>query len=143
MTGIQSEQRRGFVLMEVILALTLFSMVGVAYLIALNDIADVLREMRRESKMTRILDSEMRKWMSMPQIEETDESVSLDEKSQLEVQVIIRPLEDVVDEQRITTEKGRTMQQMFHVQVIGTWYEDRKWHERTAETWRYARLYQQ
>ena len=52
-------------------------------------------------------------------------------------------VEDVVEEQRITTEKGRVMQQMFHVQVIGTWYEDLTWHERTAETWRYARLYQQ
>ena len=57
--------------------------------------------------------------------------------------VVIRPLEDVVEEQRMTTEKGRVMQQMYHVQVIGTWYEDLIWHERIAETWRYARLYQQ
>ena len=138
-----NERKSGFILMEVILALTLFSMVGVSFIVALHDIGEVLREMRREAKVTRILDSELRQWMSLPQIEETDESYPLDEKSELEIQVLIRPLEDVVEEQRMTTEQGRTMQQMFHIMVIATWYEDRKWHERTAETWRYARLYQQ
>jgi hypothetical protein len=83
------------------------------------------------------------KYATLPDIEEMEESYPLEEKSELEIQVIIKPLEDVVEEQRITTEKGRVMQQMFHVQVIGTWYEDLTWHERTAETWRYARLYQQ
>ena len=126
--------------MEVILALMLFAMVGVSYLVALHDVAEALREMRREAKITRILDSELRQWMSLPQIEETEESYPLNEKNELEVQVLIRPLEDVVEEQRITTEKGRVMQQMFHIQVIATWYEDRQWHERSAETWRYARL---
>ena len=130
-------------MMEVIIALTVFSMVGVSYMVALNDIAEILREMRRDAKMGRILQSELMKFASLPEIEEMDESYPLEEKNELEIQIIIQPLEDVVEEQRMTTEKGRVMQQMYHVQVIGTWYEDLMWHERTAETWRYARLYQQ
>jgi prepilin-type N-terminal cleavage/methylation domain-containing protein len=144
MIGIPTKRRRGFVLMEVVLALTLFGMVGVAYLLALQDVAELLREMRREAKITRILDSELRKWMSLPQIEEGEPDPSiLDEKDQLEVRVVIRPLEDVAEEFRFTTEEGRVLQQMFHIQATASWYEDREWHERTAETWRYARLYQQ
>jgi prepilin-type N-terminal cleavage/methylation domain-containing protein len=144
MIGIPTKRRRGFVLMEVVLALTLFGMVGVAYLVSLQDIAELLREMRREAKITRILDSELRKWMSLPQIEEGEPDPSvLDERDQLEVRVVIRPLEDAVEEMRFTTEEGRVLQEMFHIQATASWYEDREWHERTAETWRYARLYQQ
>ena len=144
MIGIPTKRRRGFVLMEVVLALTLFGMVGVAYLMSLQDVAELLREMRREAKITRILDSELRKWMSLPQIEEGEPDPSvLDERDQLEVRGVIRPLEDAVEEMRFTTEEGRVLQQMFHIQATASWYEDREWHERTAETWRYARLYQQ
>ncbi len=136
-------RRGGFVMMEVIMALTVFAIVGVSYMSALNEIAEILREMRQDAKMGRILQSELMKYATLPNIEEMEESYPLEEKSELEIQVIIKPLEEVVEEQRITTEKGRVMQQMFHVQVIGTWYEDLEYHERTAETWRYARLYQQ
>ena len=125
------------------MALTVFAIVGVAYMSALNEIAEILREMRRDAKMGRILQSELMKYATLPEIGEMEESYPLEEKNELEIQVIIRPLEDVVEEQRMTTEKGRVMQQMFHVQVIGTWREDLRGHERTAETWRYARLYQQ
>jgi hypothetical protein len=139
----RARKRKGFILMEVMIALTVFSMVGVSYMVALNEIAEILREMRRDAKVGRILQSELMKYATLPDIEEMEESVTLEEKNELEIQVIIKPLEDVVEEQRITTEKGRLMEQMFHVQVIATWYEDLTWHERTAETWRYARLYQQ
>ncbi len=129
--------------MEVMIALTVFSMVGVSYMVALNDVADILREMRSEAKVGRILHSELMKYATLPEIQELEELIDLEEMSELEIQVIIKPLEDVVEEQRMTTEKGRVMQQMFHLQVIGTWYENREYQERTAETWRYARLYQQ
>ena len=125
------------------MALTVFAGVGVSYMSALNEIAEILREMREDAKMGRILQSELMKYATLPEIEEMEESYPLEEKSELEIRVIIQPLEEVVEEQRITTEKGRVMQQMFHVQVIGTWYEDLEEHERTAQTWRYARLYQQ
>ena len=125
------------------MALTVFAVVGVSYMSALNEIAEILREMREDAKMGRILQSELMKYATLPEIEEMEESYPLEEKSELEIRVIIQPLEEVVEEQRITTEKGRVMQQMFHVQVIGTWYEDLEEHERTAQTGRYARLYQQ
>ena len=114
------------------MALTVFAVVGVSYMSALNEIAEILREMREDAKMGRILQSELMKYATLPEIEEMEESYPLEEKSELEIRVIIQPLEEVVEEQRITTEKGRVMQQMFHVQVIGTWYEDLEEHERTC-----------
>ena len=47
----RARKRKGFILMEVMIALTVFSMVGVSYMVALNEIAEILREMRRDSKM--------------------------------------------------------------------------------------------
>ena len=126
--------------MEVMIALTVFSMVGVSYMVALNDVADILREMRSEAKVGRILHSELMKYATLPEIQELEELIDLEEMSELEIQVIIKPLEDVVEEQRMTTEKGRVMQQMFHLQVIGTWYENREYQERTAETCYYSAL---
>ena len=54
--------RGGFVMMEVIMALTVFAVVGVSYMSALNEIAEILREMREDAKMGRILQSELMKY---------------------------------------------------------------------------------
>lgn len=142
MTVAQTERRSGFVLLEVVLALTLFGMVGVALLVALEEVGDIARLVRSESQMTRLLDSELRKSMSLPQLEEGEETASYEERDQLTITTIIRPLEDVVGEERITNEEGALLQQMFHIQVLASWYEDGEWQEMSAETWRYARLYQ-
>ena len=70
----RARKRKGFILMEVMIALTVFSMVGVSYMVALNEIAEILREMRRDSKMGRILQSELMKYATLPDIEEMEES---------------------------------------------------------------------
>jgi len=79
----RARKRKGFILMEVMIALTVFSMVGVSYMVALNDIAEILREMRRDAKMGRILQSELMKYATLPEIEEMEESYPLEEKTDL------------------------------------------------------------
>ena len=66
----------------------------------------------------------------------------MEERDQLTVQTIITPLEDVIGEDALKNEEGRLLQQMFHIEVRASWWENHEWQEMSAETWRYARLYQ-
>ena len=143
MIGAGRSARSGFVLLEVLLALALFGIVGVSLLSALEKIGHLATEVRRESQMTRLLDSELRAAMSLPQLEEgAMEAKTLDERDQLTVQTFVTPLEDVVGEALMQNEEGRLLQQMFHIEVRASWWENNQWREMSAATWRYARLYQ-
>lgn len=132
---LQPSRRRGFMLMESILALSLFAIVGVALITALNQIGKLAFEARRESVLARILDSELRAAMTVPTLEEGEVVKELDELK-IEIKTIIEPMED------IENQDGRVLQQMYRIEVQASWYEDNQWNEMFVETWRYGRLYQ-
>lgn len=154
MTGLRQRQREGFILLEVILALALFAIVGVGLTSAVSTLGKVVFQAREELQMTRIVDSELRRIMSLPQLEEGEgdsrdigdselDQVTQQERYKLEVRWYVRPLDEVLDGPLETTE-GRALQQMFHVEVVAYWTDDDgQQFEKRAETWRYARLYAQ
>jgi hypothetical protein len=123
-------------LMESILALSLFAIVGVALITALNQIGRLAYDARREGRLARILDSELRAAMSVPVLEEGETVKSIDE-FKADIKTIIEPLEEVENQD------GQLLQQMFRIEVRASWYENNEWNEMFVETWRYARLYQQ
>jgi len=133
--GEQTESPRGFALLEVVLALTLFAIVGTSLSMALNSVGKIAGEARLEMSLTRLLDSELRAAMSLPQLEEGRTTKTLDER-EIEIETTIEPLEE------LENEEGRLLQQMFRIQVKAVWWENNEWQEISAETWRYARLYQ-
>ena len=128
--------RNGFVLMEGILALMLFAMVGVPLLVALSDIGDVAFRARREAQLARIVDSELRAAMSLPVLEEGVTTRSLEELG-VEIETRVEPMEEM------ESEEGQLLQQMFRIEVGAVWWEEDEWQEMKADTWRYARLYAQ
>ena len=123
-------------LMESILALSLFAIVGVALITALNQIGRLAYDARREGRLARILDSELRAAMSVSVLEEGETVKSIDE-FKADIKTIIEPLEEVENQD------GQLLQQMFRIEVRASWYENNEWNEMFVETWRYARLYQQ
>lgn len=123
-------------LMESILALSLFAIVGVALITALTQIGRLAHDARREGRLARILDSELRAAMSVPVLEEGETVKSLDE-FKADIKTIVEPLEEVENQD------GQLLQQMFRIEVQASWYENNEWNEMFVETWRYARLYQQ
>ena len=130
-----SSRRRGFMLMEALLALSLFAIVGVALATALNEIGRLAHDARREARLARILDSELRGAMSVPVLEEGETTKSLDEFN-IDIKTIVEPLEE------IENQEGQMLQQMFRIEVQASWRENNEWQEMFVETWRYARLYQ-
>jgi len=128
------QQRDGFVLLEQILALMVFAIVGVALVTALNEVGRLASQVRKEAVLARLLDSELRTAMSMPTLEEFEETISLEEMG-VDMTTIVSPMEEMENEE------GRLLQQMWLVRVEATWWQDNEWQERSAETWRYGRLY--
>ena len=128
--------RGGFALMEVMLALLIFAWVGTALASAMHSIGKISSDIRKQMVLTRILDSELREAMSVPQLEEgiTEESL---EEGQIDIRTVVLPLEE------IQTEEGQVLQEMFSIQVTATWWEGTEYVEETVETWRYGRHYQQ
>lgn len=136
MTVSATAPRRGFMLFESILALLLFSMVGVALVSALNQIGDSAYTIRREGRLARLLDSELRAAMSYPILEE-GETVKELEEFNATIRTIIEPLPE------IENQDGQLLQQMYRIEVQATWYENNETQEMFVETWRYAPLYRQ
>lgn len=132
----QSAGSGGFALLEVVLALLLFAIVGTSLSTALNSVGRIAGDARREMSLTRLIDSELRAAMSLPQLEEGVTTKVLDEKG-IEIETLIEPLEE------LENENGQILQQMFRIQVKAVWWENNDWQEVSAETWRYERLYQQ
>ena len=65
--------------MEVMLALFVFAAVGTALASAMNSIGRIATDIRKEMVLTRILDSELREAMSIPELEEGSFEESLEE----------------------------------------------------------------
>ena len=72
--------------------------------------------------------------MSLPTLEEGKTTVDLEDFG-MEVDTLIEPLE-------IENQEGELLQEMWRIEVTVLWLEGDKWEERSAETWRYGRLYQ-
>lgn len=135
MTMGRTDRPGGFMLMEAVLALLLFAIVGTALMTALNEVGRMAFETRRESVLARLLDSELRAAMTVPVLEEGETSKSLDELG-AEIRSRVEPMEEMENQD------GQLLQDMYRIEVVATWWEDDLRKELSAETWRYGRLYQ-
>ncbi len=148
---IQSAQRRfckssrkveaGYVLLEIIIALGLFSAVAVSLVKALHMTSQTASLIQSEMRVERILQSALLDALSNPNLEEGSTTVDLTEITgddtsfeKTQVETIIEPLE-------LENVDGQLLQKMFRIEVVVHWETDDGWQEQRAETWRYANLY--
>lgn len=129
---------KGFLLLEVLLALGVFGIAATGFAVALHRTADLAAVAQNKIKMGRLLESALAEAMSMPVLEEGVTSVAVDEMSEqgLEIETTIELLPEMENED------GQLLQEMYRIQVVARWFEANGWHEEMAETWRYSRLYQ-
>ncbi|MEP4079504.1 type II secretion system protein [Haloferula sp.] len=135
----QSRSKRGFLLMEVVLAIGIFAIAATGFAVALARTADAAALAQRRMQITRILDSSLREAVSLPVLEEGTTTNALREEiggAAVEVDTTIEILNE------LENQDGKLLQQMFRIEVAANWYEDGQWKNETAETWRYGRLYQ-
>ena len=74
-------QSRGYLLLEVVLAMGIFAMAATGFTIALHKAADASDLMSREMQITRILQSSLDEAISVPVLEEKSMTVTLDERN--------------------------------------------------------------
>jgi prepilin-type N-terminal cleavage/methylation domain-containing protein len=135
MTTLASRGRRGFLLLEVIFALAIFGIAATAFAVAFHRMAQAADLAQNELRITRMLESSLNEAISVPTLEEDTTSVILIERD-TEIETKVEKLED------LENEDGQLLQEMYVITVTARWFQDGAQRERSAETWRYGRLYQ-
>ncbi len=130
--------RRGFLLLEVLLALGVFGIAATGFAIALDRTADLAALAQRKVKITRLLESALAEAMSYPVLEEGVTSVAVEEM--VEADLTIDTTIELLPE--IENEDGQLLQEMYRIEVRAIWWDNAERQEQIAETWRYSRLYQ-
>ncbi len=130
-----SPRRRGFLLLEVVLALAIFGIAATGFAVALHRMADAAELAQRELRITRILDSALEETMSLPVMEEGTTNTVVAETG-IELDTTIELLD------QMENQDGQLLQEMFRIEVKAVWFENGAWQDRAVETWRYGRMYQ-
>lgn len=125
---------RGFLLMEAVMALLIFSIMAVGFTTALKMIRQNSMSVERHMKVTQILDSALIEMMSLPTLEEGEIVRELDEKEMV--------LVTTVTFLELENYHGEPLDEMYRVEVRAEWLEDNEIKRQSAEGWRYLRLYQ-
>ena len=127
--------RRGFLLLEMILALAVFGIAATGFAVALHRMAGAAALARSELRITRILDSALDETLSIPVLEEGVTNSSVGETG-IELDTTVKLLDE------LQNEEGQALQEMYSINVTAKWFADGEWHDRSVETWRYGRMYQ-
>lgn len=133
--------RSGYVMMEIVIALGLFSAVAVSLVKALHMTSHTAVLIQEEMQIDRILRSAMIDALSNPTLEEGSETVDLTEITGDELSFYNGQIETVIEPLELENEEGQLLQNMFRIEVVFHWENEDGWQKQSAETWRYANLY--
>ncbi len=127
--------RRGFLLLEMVLALAVFGMAATGFVVALHRMAAAASLAQSELRITRILDSALDETLSLPLLEEGETNTTVGDTG-IELDTTIELIEDMENED------GEILQEMYRIEIRARWFANSQWQERIVETWRYGRMYQ-
>ena len=123
--------RRGMTLMEVLLALAVFSIAAMALVGTLTQIASVGSESQRLLEIEQSLESLIDEYGKMPQVRELEEQIKPGADG-VAYRVLIQQVKD------LQNQEGRFLQNTFRIQATARWDEGSGPIEVNAETYRYA-----
>ena len=127
--------KRGFLLLEMVLALAVFGIAATGVAVALRQMSEAAQLAQSELRITRILDSALDETLSLPVLEEGETNTSVGETG-IELNTTIELLEE------LENEEGQLLQEMYLIRINAVWFANGEWQERVVETWRYGRMYQ-
>jgi len=130
-----SRPARGYLLLEVVLAMGIFALAATGFTIALQKAADASDMAAREMQVTRMLQSSLDAAISIPVLEEGETAEKLEER-QMEIVTKYEKMEEMENQD------GQLLQDMWRITVTAYFLQGNTELERTAVTWRYGRLYQ-
>jgi prepilin-type N-terminal cleavage/methylation domain-containing protein len=128
-------KKRGFLLLEMVLALAVFGIAATGFAVALHKMADAAGLAQSELRITRILDSALDETLSLPVLEEGVTNSSVGDTG-IELNTTIKLLDE------LQNEEGQALQEMYSIKIDARWFISGEWKERSVETWRYGRMYQ-
>jgi type II secretory pathway component PulJ len=131
----RQSRNRGFLLLEMVLALGVFGIAATGFAVALHRMGQAAGLAQSELRITRILESALDETLSLPVMEEGESNTSVGETG-IELDTTITLIED------LETEEGQQLAEMFHIEINAKWFENGAWQERAVDTWRYGRMYQ-
>lgn len=128
---------RGFLLLEMVLALAVFGIAATGFTVALQRMGQVASLAQSELRVTRFMDSALSEALSLPVMEEGQTEMEIGQAGNVVHFVTnIRRLEN------LQNEDGQVLEEMYHISVSATWMQAGQRQERMVETWRYGRMYQ-
>lgn len=128
------EQGDGFMLMEVIMALFIFTVVATAYSKALSRLWRTTSYMKEKQVVTQIMDSALNEALYLQRLQEGSTEIYIEERD-IDLETIVIPLEEM------ETIDGSFLQNMWQVTVIARFEQNGKDQERMVRGWRYLPLY--
>ncbi len=126
--------RRGFLLLEMILALAVFSIGATGFAVALRRMGSAAQLAQSELRITRILDSVLDETISVPTLEEGVTESQLGNTG-IGIKTTIKLVEGV------QLEDGQELTEIYHVTIDARWYQEGRWITRTVDTWRNGAMY--
>lgn len=133
---LRKRNRNGYLLLEVVLAMAIFSLAATGFTLALQKAADASDMSAREMQVTRILASAMDEALAVPVLEEGEEKFFELEERQVEIGTLYERMEEMENQD------GQLLQDMWRITVTAYFMQDGVEMSRQAVTWRYGRLYQ-
>lgn len=124
----------GWLLMEVVIALGIFSTAVVAFIVSLNKTAELSLLARQESMVSRLVEGAVTEALTVPEMREQDYEYQLEEMN-MKIKVETQPID-------LFTKDNNQLEDMWLVRVTATWYQDGEEQKDMVETWRYGKLYQ-
>ncbi len=126
---------RGFLLLEMVLAIAVFGIAATGFAVALHKMGEAAQLAQSELRITRILDSALDETLSLPVLEEGVTNSTVGETG-IELNTTIKILDD------LQNEDGQALTEMYSIQINARWYANGSWQQRSVDTWRYGRMYQ-
>lgn len=131
-TTVQPRHRTaGFTLMEVLLALAVFSIAALALVGTINQIATVSSDSQRLLEIEQTLESLIDEYGKMPQVRELEEQIKPGADG-VAYRVLIQQVKN------LQNKDGRFLQNTFQILVTARWDDGDGAVEMNAETYRYA-----
>jgi len=121
-------------MLEVIVAVGFFASVATALVVVIQQMGSLSEKIHRDQQLTRLLDSELTRTLTLPALQEGETSRYLPELD-VDLRTLVEPIED------IENQDGQPLSFLFRVQITAFFEDGGDYQSESVESWRYARLY--
>lgn len=126
--------RQAWLLLEVVVAMALFSAVVVSYVVALNQTTELSLSAKRDSQVFRLLEGALMEAATLPALTESTYDYTLEELN-MQLRIETQPIE-------LYNVDKLLLEDMWLIRATAHWEQDGVTQEEVLETWRYGKMYQ-